>query len=390
MLKNIIAGYLKNGVPADLVEASKRHEIADAEFQKNSVAGLASAWSEAVAIEGRSSPDDDINAIRKVTVEDVKRVARQYLINDTAITAVLTPRPSGKPVASKGFGGRESFAPSGTKPVELPAWAKKAEAVPVLPTSKLSPVVTILPNGIRLIVQPESVSPTVSLIGQVKNNDDLEEPMDKEGVSDVLGGLFSYGTTSLDRIAFQKAQDDIAADISAGTSFSLRVLSDRFERGMELLADNLLHPALPESAFTVSQQETIGSLQGQIQSPAYLSQRALREALYPKDDPVLRDATPKSVATLTLKDVKAYYAKAFRPDMTTIVIIGQVTPERARAAVEKYFGAWKAAGKKPQTDLPPVPPNKPSTSRHTRREQGPGPGDARRDGRGDAHTSRLL
>ena len=29
-IKNIIAGYVKNGIPADLVEASKRHEIADA------------------------------------------------------------------------------------------------------------------------------------------------------------------------------------------------------------------------------------------------------------------------------------------------------------------------------------------------------------------------
>jgi zinc protease len=99
-----------------------------------------------------------------------------------------------------------------------------------------------------------------------------------------------------------------------------------------------------------------------LQSPAYLSKRALREALYPKDDPVLRDATPESVAALSLKDVKAYYAKAIRPDMTTIVIIGQVTPERAGAAVEKYFGAWKATGTKPATDLPPVPLNKPSVS----------------------------
>ena len=362
MIKNIIAGYIKNGVPADIVEAAKRHEIADAEFQKNSVSGLAAAWSDAVAVEGRNSPDDDINAIRKVTMEDVNRVARQYLVNDTAVTAVLTPRPSGKPTASKGFGGKESFAPDEVKTVELPAWAKKAEAVPVLPMSKVQPVVTTLANGIRLIVQQERISPTVSVVGQVKNNDDLEEPLGKEGVSDVLGGLFSYGTASLDRLAFQKAQDDIAADITAGTSFSLRVLSDRFERGMELLADNLLHPALPESAFDVVRQETIGSLRGQFQSPGYLSKRALREALYPRNDPALRDATPESVATLSLQDVKSYYAKSFRPDMTTIVVIGKVTPEHARSVVEKYFAAWKAAGKKPQTDLPPVPPNKASVS----------------------------
>ncbi len=361
-IKTIIAGYVKNGFPADLVEASKRHEIADAEFQRNSVSGLAAAWSQALAVEGRNSPDDDIAMIKKVTVEDVNRVAREYLLNDAAITAILTPRPTGKPLSSKGFGGKESFAPTGTKPVELPGWAKKVERVPSLPVSTVKPQVFELSNGIRLIVQPENVSATVIVLGQVKNNDDLEEPAGKEGVSDVLGGLFSYGTTSLDRIAFQKAQDDIAADITAGTSFSLRVLSDQFDRGMELLADNLLHPALPDKAFDVVRQETAGSLQGQRQSPSFLSKRALREGLYPKNDPVLRDATPKTVSSLSLEDVKAYYAKAFRPDMTTIVVIGKVTPERARRAVEKYFGAWKAGGPKPATDLPAVPPNKPSTS----------------------------
>lgn len=362
VIKNIIAGYIKNGVPADLVEAAKRQEIAEAEFQKNSVSELASAWSDAVAIEGRSSPEDNIIAIKKVTVEDVIRIARQYLVNDTAITAVLTSRPSGKPVVLKGFGGKEAFTPSETKPVELPVWAKKAEAVPTLPTSKVNPIVTKLPNGIRLIIQQESISRAVSVVGEVKNNDDLEEPMGKEGVSGVLESLFSYGTTSLDRLAFQKAQDDIAADISAGTAFSLRVLSDRFERGMELLSENLLHPALPESAFAVTRQETISSLRGQLQSPSYLLTRALRDALYPKDDPALRDATPESVAALSLQDVKAYYTKVFRPDMTTIVVLGNVTPERARAAVEKYFGTWMAAGEKPPTDLPPVPPNRPSQS----------------------------
>jgi zinc protease len=48
-------------VSADLVEAAKRREIINAELQKNSVSGLADAWSTAVAIEGRNSPDDDIN-----------------------------------------------------------------------------------------------------------------------------------------------------------------------------------------------------------------------------------------------------------------------------------------------------------------------------------------
>ena len=362
-VKNIIAGYVKNGVPADLVEASKRHEITDAEFQHNSIAGLAAAWSQALAVEGRFSPDDDIEAIKKVTVADVNRVLRKCLVNDTAITAVLTPRPSGKQVAAKGFGGKESFAPKEIKPVKLPVWAKSVATVPRMPISRIQPEVYMLANGIRLIVLPENASPTISVFGQIKNNANLEEPAGKEGVADVLMSLFSYGTRSLDLLTFQKEQDDIGANISSGTSFSLKVLSNNFERGMELLAENMLYPALPEAAFTVVREETIGSLRGQLQSPAYHSQRALREALYPKGDPALRQALPETVSALSLKDVKSYYEKAFRPDITTIVVIGNVTLSEAKTTVEKYFGSWKANGLPPETDLPPVPLNKPATAK---------------------------
>jgi zinc protease len=88
----------------------------------------------------------------------------------------------------------------------------------------------------------------------------------------------------------------------------------------------------------------------------------MRAGLYPKGDPALRQPTPESVRTLTLEDVKAYYRQVFRPDMTTIVVIGQVTPEKAKTTIEKYFGEWIATGPKPDTDLPPVPPNPPTVS----------------------------
>jgi zinc protease len=362
-LKQVIADYVAKGVPPDLVEAAKRHELADAEFRRNSIAGLAAEWSQAVAVEGRASPDEDIAAIQKVTVADVNRVAREYLVNDTAIVGILTPRASGKPMASTGFGlGKESFGPKLTKPVPLPAWARKLKGVPPLPSSTVHPTVFDLPNGLHLIVQPETISRTVTLLGRVKNNPDLQAPKEQEGVSEVLNGLFSYGTTMLDRLRFQEALDAIAANEAAGTSFSLQVLSDQLNRGVELLADNLLRPALPEPAFAVVKAETKSAVAGRLQSPGYLARRALRTDLYPKDDPSLREATPETVQSLTLEDVKAYYAKVFRPDMTTIVVIGNVTPEQARAAIEKYFGEWKATGPKPETDLPPVPMNFPAAT----------------------------
>jgi zinc protease len=361
-VNDILAEDVKNGLPADLVEAAKRREAAEAEFRRNSIAGLAMSWSDALAIKGLNSPDEDVEAIMKVTPEDVNRVARQYLSFDHAITAVLSPQPSGKPISSKSFGGRESFAPSETKAVELPVWAKTALARLDVPESTVHPVVTKLPNGLKLIVQPESVSDTVSVYGDVRNNPDLETPPQQEGVDGVLSDLFSYGTESLDRIAYQKALDDIAADESAGTRFSVSVLADHFDRGVELLADNVLHPALPEKAFVSVQRQNAAAVAGQLESPDFLTSLAINAALFPATDPSLRKATPQTVMSLKLADVRNYYSHVFRPDLTTIVVIGKVTPEVAQKAIEKYFGSWTATGPAPRTDYPAVPENNPSAT----------------------------
>ncbi len=361
IMKEIVAGYVKNGIPPELVDAAKRHEVADAEYEKNSIAGQAFMWSQAVAIEGRTCPDDDIAAIRRVTVEDVNRVARMYLVNDTAITALLIPRPSGKPVEAKGFSrGNESFVSKNVKPVKLPAWAANlTTALPALATGK-KPADFRLANGLRLIILPTATNGTVGVYGRVKNNPFLETPRGKEGVDSVLDGLFSYGTTSLDRLAFQRALDDIAADETAGASFSLNVLKEHFAQGVHLLADNLLRPALPPEAFKVVRTETAAALAGKLESPGWLAGRALDKGLYPRDDPALRHATPETVAALTLDDVRNYHRTVFRPDLTTIVVIGAVAPAQAKEVIEKEFGAWRAEGPRPATDLPPVPLNGPS------------------------------
>jgi zinc protease len=359
-IDEVLASTLEAGVPAELVAASKRQEIAQLEFQKNSVSGLANAWSGALAFQGLESPDEMQAAFKAVSVDDVDRVAKAYLNSGHAITAVLTPEASGKPVTGKGFGGAESFNSVPEKAVALPEWARTALARLSLPKSSLHPYATRLANGIRLIVQPTDVSDTVSVYGRIKNQPKVQQPAAQEGVADVLDGLFEYGTTRLDRVAFQKALDDIAAQENAGTEFSVQAPASQFEHAVELLAANELHPALPASAFPVVQMQTARLAAGQLQSPDYLFQRAVDKALVPVADPSLRQTTPQSVMKLKLADVQAYYSRAFRPDLTSIVVIGKVTPAKAKAVIEKYFGAWKAVGEPPLTDYPAIPPNKPS------------------------------
>ncbi len=356
-MQGILQDVASKGVAADLVDAAKARAIADLEYQKNSVSGLANAWSQALAFEGASSPDDVKAAIAAVTPAQVDALAARVFDPAHAITAVLTPESSGKPTSSKGFGGAEHFGGQPSGPVTLPDWAKSTFSKLEISPTAVHPTSFTLGNGLRLIVQPESVSNTVEVFGRIKTNQDMQAPKGQEGVAAVLGDLFDFGTTSQGRLQFQAALDAIQAHESAGSSFSLAVPAANFQKGMALLADNELHPAMPANAFATMQHREAASAAGQVQTPGFLNAIHLDQALLPANDPGLRYATKQSIDNLTLADVKAYYAKTFRPDMTTIVVIGNVTPAQARKVVEDAFGGWTATGPKPVADYPAVPLN---------------------------------
>ena len=359
-LEAALATMLRDGVPPDLVEAAKRAEAAQFEFQKNSAQTVASAWSDALAWRGLESPEAAQRLIQAVTPDDVNRIAREYLNPSARVTVVLTPDVHGKLAPhSAGFGGSENFGGDDKLDVPLPDWATTALSQLAMPHWTLAPTTMKLANGITLIVQPESVSRTVTVAGHIDHDAGLQEPAGQEGVGRLLVSLFDYGSTTLDRDAFHGALDAIAATATGGDDFRLAVPSADFDRGMQLLADNVLHPALPQEAFAVQQQTLARTLAGELQAPQYKMFRALRQGLLPAGDTSLREATPATVGKLTRADVQAYFDATFRPDLTTIVVVGDVTPDQARTTVEKAFGGWQARGPTPNVVPPKVPLNPP-------------------------------
>ncbi len=356
-IKRILANDITSGFDPQLVKAAQRQAITSAEIRKNSIFHLAMAWSQALAVAGRQSPDEDLARFAQVSAEAVNQAAKKYLVVQKSVSAVLVPEISGNPSTSAGFRGVESFSLKPDKGTKLPAWAERSLADLTVPVSHLQPVVDHLPNGLTLIVQPESVSRVVSIFGHIRSKPEVTEPAGQEGVSQVLEALFPYGTTSLNRLAFQKALDDIGARESAGTDFSLQVLADYADHAVSLLAEHLLNPGLPATAFSIVKQQIASVVDARLESSDYLARRALRKALFPKNDPTLRQPTRSSVTSLTLADVRDYHREIFRPDLATIVVIGDITPSHAKNIINKFFGGWKARGAKPTTDLPPVPTN---------------------------------
>ncbi|MEO9262896.1 MAG: insulinase family protein, partial [Candidatus Baltobacteraceae bacterium] len=354
----VMERYKKNGVPADLVEVAKRRALADAEYKMNSIEDLAQEWSDAVAVEGKTSPESEVAALKAVTTADVNRVLRTYVDFDHMIVAEAVPKNLGKinsnppPPPAK-----ENAKVTILHHDPLPSWAIEAFKNVQVPKASTTPVDMTLSNGMRLIVVPEHVSHTVVVSGNISSSEAIQAPKEIQGVDDITTALLSFGTTTYDRLAYRKALDDIAADVSGGTSFSLTTLSDQFDRGVALLADEQLHPAFPAAAFATVQQQEVQALQGAVTSPDFLFQVALNKALYPAGDPEQLTATPQSAGAVTMESLKKWYSDAYRPDMTTVVVVGDVTPDQARATFEKYFASWKATGPKPDVFLPAVPPN---------------------------------
>lgn len=346
------------GIPADLTEAERRRVVLESALRGNSISGLADSWTDAVAVKGLDSPDKEAALLQKVDAEAVNAAAARLLDFDHAITLVLTPAPSAPaPRGGEAFGSPESFASTPDKPVELPAWAAEALAKLPHPTPLFSPTIYDLSNGLRLIVQPLSSTSVVSLYGSVHTNEDIQAPAGQEGVEDMLNTLFAWGPKGMNRDEFEAAWDSIGADYSAGTSFSLNVLPEYFDKGVGLLSEDLLQPALPPDAFASQQPIQSRQAAGNVQSPVFQFRIAIQKGLVPAGDPSLRRPTPQSISSLTVDSVRAYDQAVMRPDQTTIVVMGNIEPQTARAVVEKYFGAWKASGPKPVLDYRPVPPS---------------------------------
>ena len=127
----------------------------------------------------------------------------------------------------------------------------------------------------------------------------------------------------------------------------MQVLKENFSpRGVELLADDELHPALPAEAFAVVKDQTAEFVAGNLKSPGYRTSRALDLALLPTGDPVLREVTPATLGTVTLADVKQYHATTMRPDLTTIVVISDCHCRRGQGGDRQVV--WQLEGRRSQ------------------------------------------
>lgn len=360
-VEHILNDWATHGVPRDLFRLTQQRLIAEQEESRNSISELASDWSDTIAIDGEPTIAHEQDLIAAVTQTDVNRVARNVLDPRHAIVGDLTPSAD----ASHGDGlsapamTRENPLDRHPAATTMPAWARSLVHSLSLPASPLHPTSYRLANGVRVIVQPESISDAVFVFGSIRTLPALQEPADQVGISSVLGNMFAAGSAHLDRIAFRHALDSINASVRTGTNFGLEARPATFEHGLALLADAELHPRFDEATFELARRQSMQELETALNSTRTQAVRGTEHALLPAADPTLREPTLSGLAGLRLDAARAYYATVFRPDLATIVVVGNVSPDRARAAIEHEFGSWHTNGSAPVLRLPSVPLNAP-------------------------------
>ncbi|MGA8534055.1 MAG: pitrilysin family protein [Candidatus Tumulicola sp.] len=347
---------LKSGFSPELVTAAKRLTLAERLYSADSIDGIGSLAGYTYGIVGEKISDED-RRLAALTGDDLLAAARTYLSRPTVV-GHLTPNaspPKGNSnksdaAASDDFSKR---IPSG--PIVEPEWIAKAVRTPTTARSALAPVTFTLSNGVRVIVQQKNDRPTFVLRGSIASSPAFQ-PAGREGISRLASAVADYGSAQYPFAQRRKATDEMGAFVETGQTFSAQGEARDFERIVNIVADGEAHPTFAEPWFSLERSQLANSLQSESSISGVMIDRAYDELLLASDDPSLHNPTSQSVAGITRDDLSSFTARYWRPDLTTIAVVGSVWPQQVRSALESAFGTWQASGSKPDAHLMAMPP----------------------------------
>jgi zinc protease len=165
------------------------------------------------------------------------------------------------------------------------------------------------------------------------------------------------------------SQVELAAELQAlGADLSVSSDSDRLIVGGAVLRTGLgallgLVAEVLESAAYPSREvagersrlaERLAILRSQ---PSVLVGEALNQRLYGSHPYARELATPEAVQSVTAAQLRKLHADRVRPDGSTLVLVGDLSPARVLDTVESALGSW--TGDPAGRPLPPLPPVRP-------------------------------
>jgi zinc protease len=219
-----------------------------------------------------------------------------------------------------------------------------------IPRTEAVPQATreVLPNGMVLLHVEQRELPLVTVTLTLPAGT-LAETAAQAGLAPLTAALLQEGTTthSGEELAQEittlggRISFDAGRDTASG---QMTVVRADLEKGLQLLAEMLLHPTFPEDELARKIHETIGQIRRSRQDPATVAQVTLRQALYGKHPYGRRVlGSEETLQALTRADVVRFHQNYYKPQGSIGVVVGDVSQEEAKTLLLHAFAGWTGA-----------------------------------------------
>ncbi len=204
-----------------------------------------------------------------------------------------------------------------------------------------------LPSGLTMWTVPLPDRDLVSVHLMVDGGAAAEDEAEA-GIAALTAETLVTGTRRLDGHAFSEATERLGIELHAESSWDVAragflALADRFEAGLELLAEMVLEPRFDEGEFDRLREERLADILQARSEPGRLADEHFLRQIYPEDSPYgrLGAGVPETVEPLTVASARAHHTRNWRPDRAHVVVAGPVTAEQVRTAAASAFGGWE-------------------------------------------------
>jgi zinc protease len=204
-----------------------------------------------------------------------------------------------------------------------------------------------LANDLRLVVVPVHKLPLVTVLALVDAGA-VRDPRGHEGLAQLTAHLHAEGTTALDGIALADRFErlgtafDASADWDA-TVAGLTVVSERLPEALDLFAEVLTSPAFPEREVERLKAERLSDLLQLRTEPRGLADEMFSRFVYASRARYARPdgGDEESVKAIGVDDVRTFYEERYGPATTTLIVVGDVSLDRATVLAERTLGSWR-------------------------------------------------
>lgn len=171
-----------------------------------------------------------------------------------------------------------------------------------------------------------------------------QDPDGKEGLANLMSGLFDEGAGDLDSDAFQEKLDDVGAEMRFSSSRdaiygSMRVLAEDRPAAFDLLRLALLQPRFDQQPIDRIRNQILTGIDAAERDPNAQARKQWMRAIY-GEHPYARpdEGTRQSLAAIASDDLRAFRKSQFARGGLHVAVVGAIDAETLKADLDRLFG----------------------------------------------------